>query len=81
MFKCKQNSLPNSHNTHHYLEFFKVIRQSIAGDKFDELMKLISQQETAYELINAEQNNEKTATNISSDSAPFKKFKNEENID
>lgn len=78
-----------SHNTHHYLEFFKAIRQHIANDTLPNLLTLVSEQQSKYEQNRAQQEKKQSdaeeISNISRESnsnpAPFKKLKNVTNDD
>ncbi|XP_055315394.1 queuine tRNA-ribosyltransferase accessory subunit 2 [Sitodiplosis mosellana] len=73
------------HNTHHYLEFFKAIRQNIANDTLPSLSNLVSEQQAKYDLKRNEQmkkqNGAKEISCISTESnqSPFKKLKNAAN--
>lgn len=70
--------LPNSHNTHHYLEFFKVIRQHIANDTLSALLTLIREQQVKYDAEQQLAKEQDEISNISADanSSPLKKVKN-----
>lgn len=39
-----------SHNTHHYIEYFRAIRQSIADDTLPELIELIKIQQKVHDI-------------------------------
>lgn len=70
----------DSHNTHHYLEFFKAIRENIAKDTLPLLLTLINEQQAKHDLKIADsekQSNAEEISSISSDSilSPFKKLK------
>lgn len=72
-----------SHNTHHYLEFFKAIRQNIANDTLPTLLTLISEQQSKYDAEKLAQEKKQSdadeISGISTDAnpSPFKKLKND----
>lgn len=77
-----------SHNTHHYLEFFKTIRQCISDDTLPLLISFISDQQTKYELIKLEkeqvlkqkeESGDLSSISTESNYRPFKKLKDSEN--
>lgn len=55
----------NSHNTHHYLEFFKVIRQCIANDTLGQLEGIIKAQEDTYVVSEKEKRAQESTETIS----------------
>lgn len=61
------------HNTHHYLEFFKMIRINIAKDTLPSLLTLLLDQEARHNIKSKKQSEQ--VNSISSES-PFKKLKN-----
>lgn len=83
---CSQSNFPfsRSHNTHHYLEFFKTIRQCIANDTLPSLLDLVSEQQAKYDEIKKsdqmkKQSDANETSQISSESNQFKKLKNDAN--
>lgn len=74
-----------SHNTHHYLEFFKAIRHNIANDTLPSLLDLVYDQQSKYDLKRTElvkmQSDSEEISSISTESSqsPFKKLKNAAN--
>lgn len=75
----------HSHNTHHYLEFFKAIRQNIVNDTLPSLLKLLTDQQVKYDLERTKKTNKQSdceeISSISTESnqSPFKKLKNAAN--
>lgn len=75
----------HSHNTHHYLEFFKAIRQNIVNDTLPSLLKLMTDQQVKYDLERTEKTKKQSdceeISSISTESnqSPFKKLKNAAN--
>lgn len=71
-----------SHNTHHYLEFFKAIRENIAKDTLPSLITVINEQQAKHDqkiAENAEHDQKISSINSESNVSPFKKLKNATN--
>lgn len=67
------------HNTHHYLEFFKAIRQHIRNDTVPALLALIREQQAKYDAeqqLAKQQQNEINKISADANSSPVKKLKN-----
>lgn len=68
-----------SHNTHHYLEFFKAIRQHIKNDTLPVLLTLIREQQAKYDAeqqLAKEQQDEISKISADANSSPVKRLKN-----
>lgn len=74
-----------SHNTHHYLEFFKAIRKHVANDTLPSLLSLIIKQQCEYDVKRAEHEKKQSdseairCVSTESSQSPFKKLKNATN--
>lgn len=70
--------MSNSHNTHHYLEFFKAIRQHITNDTLPALLNLIREQQDKYDAEQplAKEQNEISSISADTSSSPLKRMKN-----
>lgn len=74
-----------SHNTHHYLEFFKAIRKHVANDTLPLLLSLINKQQCEYDVGRAEYKKKLSGSeaiscvSTESSQSPFKKLKNATN--